>query len=192
VALPFVLAAALAASSYLVEDRWWLERPRVAVVADQGEWAELMDTRYDRRGDVPIELRARLVGLDDAVEAFGGSGDGLALPAGTRGVAVALELTADADVPLTGCQLSLIGADGTHYAYQSSTPSITQATSPCVPPDAPGPGLDLFEGLDTSDGERRPDLWSVSPVVVVPTDVDVVEVRLTWGPPRYLVFRVQP
>ncbi|NDL59460.1 hypothetical protein [Phytoactinopolyspora mesophila] len=190
VALPFVLTAALVASSYHVEDRWWLQRPRMAVSAEQGEWADFADSRYDRSGDVPIELRARLISLEEATQPFGRPGDDLDLPSGTQGVAVVLELVADPDVPLAGCRLSLVGADGTEYVYQHAAPSLGQVSSPCVPPESPGPALDLFESPDDPEGDPRPEQWSVEPVVVVPEDVTVVEVRLTWGPPRYLAFRV--
>jgi hypothetical protein len=189
-ALPFVLAAALAASSYQVEGRWWLARARVAVSAEEGEWAGFTDTRYDRSGDVPIELRARLVGLEEATQPFGRPDEPLELPPGTQGLAVVLELAADTHVPLAGCRLSLIDADGTEYAYQHASPSLTQAASPCVPPESPGPDLVLFETLDTSESDPRPERWSVAPVVVVPDGATVVEVRLTWGPPNYLAFQV--
>ncbi|WP_129669848.1 hypothetical protein [Phytoactinopolyspora endophytica] len=194
VALPFVLAAALVAASYQVEEQWWLARPREAVDAGQGVWVDFIDTRYDRGGDVPIEVAVRLVGLEEATEPFGGAGESIQLPPGTRGVAVVLDLTAAPDVPLVGCRLSVIGADGTEYAYQYASPSISQATSPCVPPDNPGPDLELFEGTagpdDGSDSDSRPEQFSVAPVVVVPADTEIVEVRLAWGAPRYVAFHV--
>ncbi|WP_166355480.1 hypothetical protein [Phytoactinopolyspora limicola] len=191
IGLPVVLLAALAASSYHVEDWWWLARPRVAVPATEGEWVHFTDIRYDRSGDVPIELSARLAGLEEAVEPFGGVDDELNLPTGTKGVAVVLEFQVAADMPLTACRLSVVGADGTEYAYQYAPPSIRQAPSPCVPPDRRGPELDLFEGLEFADGDPRPEEWAVRPVVVIPDDVEIVEVRLTWGPPRHLVFQVR-
>ncbi|NEE00909.1 hypothetical protein [Phytoactinopolyspora halotolerans] len=191
-ALPFVLAAALLTASYRVEEWWWLARPREAVDAGVGAWVEFTDTLYDRSGEVPIEVSVRLAGVEDAAVPFGRPGDDLQLPAGTRGAAVMLDLRADADAPLTGCRLSVVSADGTEYAYQATSPSMVQAGSPCVPPETPGPSLDLIDGLGTGDGEPRPARWSAAPVVVVPADAEIVEVRLTWGAPRYLAFRTSP
>ncbi|TDE01042.1 hypothetical protein [Jiangella asiatica] len=187
VALPVSVAAALAAASYRVEDHWWLERPRDLVHADAGEWVAFEGSQYDRGGDVPFAVRARLTGLRPAEVPFGAE-DELTLPDGVHAVAVDLELAAEPDVPLTGCELRVRDAEGTEYAYESTSPSISQATSPCVPPDARGPELDLIEGLETDTGPRRPDEWQVSPVVLLPDGVEVTEVLLTWGPPRGILF----
>lgn len=187
VALPVAVAAALAASSYRVEDYWWLEKPRDLVEAGGGEWVTFSASQYDRTGDVPFTVRVRLDGVR-AAEAPLGEDDALEPPDGVQAVAVDLSLSAEPDVPLAGCTLVVRDAAGTEYAYQSSSPSISQATSPCVPPDARGPELDLFEGIDPDTGPRRPDEWSVSPVVLLPDGVAVAEVVLSWGPPDGLVI----
>ncbi|PZF80841.1 hypothetical protein [Jiangella anatolica] len=187
VALPVAAAAALAASSYRVEDYWWLEKPRDLADGSRGEWVEFSASQYDRTGDVPFTVRVRLDEVRTASAPFG-SEDPLELPDGVQAVAVDLTLAAAPDVPLAGCSLVLRDADGTEYEYQSSSPSISQATSPCVPPDARGPELDLFEGLDPDTGPRRPDEWAVSPVVLLPEGVEVTQVLLSWGPPDGLLI----
>jgi hypothetical protein len=189
-ALPIVVAAALAASSNRVEDRWWLAEARDLLQADQGSWAHLEASQYDRTGDVPFEVRIR---LDDVRRTDQPFGDGeLTVPTGAAAIAVDLSLAADPDTPLTACQLFLRDDDGTEYAYQSSAPSISQPSSPCVPPDTPGPELDLFEGMDPEQTPPRPPEWTVSPVVLVPDGVDVTEVVITWGPPDGVVLNVSP
>ncbi len=187
VALPVAVAAALAASSYRVEDYWWLEKPRDLVEAGGGEWVTFSASQNDRAGDVPFTVRVRLDGVR-AAEAPLGEDHALEPPDGVQAVAVDLSLSAEPDVPLAGCTLVVRDADGTEYAYQSSSPSISQATSPCVPPDARGPELDVFERTDPDTGPRRPDEWSVSPVVLLPDGVEVAEVVLSWGPPDGLVI----
>ena len=192
IALPVTVAAALAASSYRVEAQWWLEKPRDLVHAEQGEWTTFSSSQYDRTGDVPFTVRVRLDGVRPAEELFGGEGDDLELdlPAGVHAVAVDLELAAPPDAALATCDLVVRDSRGTEYDYQSSTPTITQATSPCVPPDARGPDLDIIEGLDPDPGPRRPDEWRVSPVVFLPDGVEVTEVVLSWGPPDGLLITV--
>lgn len=181
-ALPIAVVAALAASSYRVHDYWWLDEPRDLVTVPEGAWVEFTAAQYDRTGTVPFTVEIRLDGLRPADAPFG---DGeLNVPAGARAVAVDLDLAASPDTPLVGCELTLRDAAGTEYAYQSTAPSITQAASPCVPPDARGPELDVIEGFEPDDGPRRPPTWSVSPVVIVPEDVVITEVVLSWGPPR--------
>lgn len=193
VALPVAAAAALAASSYRVEAQWWLEKPRDLQHASQGEWVTFSASQYDRTGDVPFSVRVRLDGVRPAEELFGPVSDDYELdpPAGVQAIAVDLELAAPPDVPLTSCDLVVRDTDGVEYDYQIASPSIeNQATSPCVPPDARGPELDLIEGLDPDTGPRRPDEWRVSPVVLLPEGVEVAEVMLSWGPPDGLLITV--
>lgn len=193
VALPVAVVAALAASSYRVEAQWWLEKPRDLVHAEQGEWVTFSSSQYDRNGDLPFSVRVRLEGVRPAEELFGPISEDYELepPAGVQAVAVDLELSAPPDVPLTTCDLVVRDTDGTEYDYQISSPSIeNQATSPCVPPDARGPELDLIEGLDPDIGPRRPDVWTVSPVVMLPEGVEVASVLLSWGPPDGLLITV--
>lgn len=187
VALPVTVVAALAAGSYRVETYWWLEKPRDLQHAERGEWVTFSAAQYDRTGDVPFTVRVRLDGVRPADAPFGAD-DPLEPPAGVRAVAVDLSLAAAPDVPLTGCELVVRDASGTEYGYESASPSITQASSPCVPPEARGPDLDLIEGLDPDTGPRRPGEWSVSPVVLLPDGVEVTEVLLSWGPPDGLLI----
>ena len=68
-----------------------------------------------------------------------------------------------------------------------------QPVVPCVPEDAPGPGPslgDVDDVLKDPDDLPRPATWSVSPVVVVPEDVEVADVVLWWEKPRYLLLEV--
>lgn len=165
VVLPVALAAAVAASSNRVEERWWLAEARDLTEADQGSWAELEANQYDRTGDVPFEVRVRLDDIGQADQPFG---DGeVNVPDGAMAVAVHLTLAADPDTPLTGCTLLLRGDDGTTYGYQSSTPSVSQPPSPCVPPDTPGPDWTWSRSLTRSRRHRdrrngRSARWSSS------------------------------
>lgn len=168
VALPVAMAAALAASSYRVETYWWLEKPRDLVHGERGEWVTFTASQYDRGGDRPFTVRVRLDDVRPAEAAFG-EDDPLEPPAGVQAVAVDLTLAAPPDVPLTGCDLVVRDASGTEYAYQSTSPSISQATSPCVPPDARGPDLDLFEGIDPTPARAAPTSGPSAPSSSSPT-----------------------
>ena len=95
------------------------------------------------------------------------------------------------DVVLRGCSLAVRDADGTRYDYVANGWGATQPASPCVPADAPGPAPslgDLDDVLTPDSTPRRPATWTVSPVVVLPADVQVSDVVLWWQLPQHVVL----
>jgi hypothetical protein len=191
VGLPFALAAALAASSDRVQLYFWnedLRRPQQAV---QGSWLDYRGTYEDSEGEHQLAVRLRLDGVRPASTLWR-SELPLELPEGTQAVEVELSLEADPQLPLSICKLAVRDADGTRYDYLSDIGGA-QPLSPCVPPDAPGPGRRLGaldEGLDNSDDPVRPESWTVKPVITLPEGVEVEDVVLWWDLPDYAAFSV--
>ena len=117
----------------------------------------------------------------------------LALPPGTRAVQVDLTLSADPEVPLTGClagrarrgghpvrlRVERLGSDATRRAVR---PGEREGAWPSLGGDD--------DVLSDPDDLPRPATWSVSPVVVVPEDVEVADVVLWWQKPQYLLLEV--
>lgn len=193
-ALPLALALTVVAAGDRVRTLWWEQDLRRPTAVAPGATATFhQDVRDGLGGTVPIEVRVGLDGVADARTLP----DGLQLPPGTRAVQVDLTLTADPDVVLVGCHLAVRDAAGTRYDYVSNGWSAWQPTSPCVPEDATGPwpslGDDLDDALTPHDAEAapRPSTWSVSPVLVVPDDVEVTDVVLWWQMPQHLRLEVE-
>ena len=189
IALVPALALALLASSDRVSTYYWSADLRDARHADQDEWLEHRDRVPDMSGERPIDVAVRLDGVTRTDTAWESISE-LVLPPGARAVRVELTLRADPGEPVRGCALAVRDADGTRYDYDWAAAGGGQPSSPCVPPEAPGPWPDM-EGLESSPDELpRPAEWSVAPVVVVPDGVEITEVLLWWAPPTYLELSV--
>ncbi|MBD7917570.1 hypothetical protein H9657_04655 [Cellulomonas sp. Sa3CUA2] len=187
-ALPVALALTLVASGDRVRTLWWEQDLRRPTAAGPGATVEFhQDVRDGLGGTVPLDVE---VGLDRVADAAP-LPDGMELPTGTRAVRVDLTLSADPDVVLVGCSLAVRDADGTRYDYVASAWGAWQPVSPCVPQDATGPwpslgDLDDEISPDGTGQAPRPTTWSVSPVVVVPQDVEVTDVVLWWQLPQHV------
>lgn len=188
VALPVALALALVAAGDRVRTLWWEKDLRSPTTVEAGATADFHQRVYDGDdGTVPIDVQVRLDGVQDAATLP----EDLELPPGTRAVQVDLTLSADPDVGLTGCELAVRDAAGTRYEYVSNGWGAMQPVVPCVPEDTPGPWPKLGDlELSAADTPPRPATWSVSPVVVVPEDVEVADVVLWWQTPQYLLLEV--
>ncbi|MBO3103566.1 hypothetical protein [Cellulomonas fengjieae] len=190
VALPAALVLALAASGDRVRTMWWQQDLRRPATAEGGESIQFRQRVLDGvGGTMPVDVQVRLDGVDDAPVLP----DDMTLPAGTRAVQVDLTLSADPDVVLTGCSLAVRDATGTRYVYEWNSGGALQAVVPCVPEDTPGPRPslgDLDDVLSEQSTPPRPETWSVSPVVVVPDDVEIADVVLWWQMPQYVLLEV--
>jgi hypothetical protein len=190
-ALPFALAAALVASSDRVQLYFWDEGLHQPQRAAQGAWLAFADNYHDSEGEHPLKVRIRLDSVAPATTGWT-STTPLDLPPGTKAVAVSLSLEADPQLPLSVCRLAVRDAAGNRYDYLTGVGG-TQPLSPCVPPDAPGPLAKLGEidkGRDTSGDPVRPRTWTVSPVIMLPADVEIADVVLWWELPAYASLAV--
>jgi hypothetical protein len=183
------LALALVASSDRVSTYFWSADLRDARQATQGVWLEHRDRVLDVSGVRPIDLGVRLDGVH-GTDAGWESASPLVLPPGTHAVRVDLTLRASPDEPLRTCLLAVRDADGTRYDYDWGAAGGSQPASPCVPSEAPGPYPEMEWLAPDPDAPVRPQEWRVSPVLVVPDDVEITEVLLWWGPPTYLALSV--
>lgn len=193
-ALPVVLALTVAAAGDRVRTLWWeqgLHRPTTVAPGDTVDFHQRVYAGA-AGGTAAVDVR---VGLD-AVRDVRDVPEDLELPPGTRAVQVDLTLAADPDVVLVGCHLAVRDADGTRYDYAGGIAGGGQPVVPCVPEDATGPWPSLGEKLDeelsdpTGEAIPRPATWTVSPLVVVPEDVEVVDVVLWWQMPQHLRLEV--
>lgn len=106
---------------------------------------------------------------------------------------VDLTLSAAPDQALQGCEIELVGPDGTRYATNAAgkVPAdpddsfwLPALVLPCVPEDAPGPVMGLA-GLEPATVER-PDAWPVVAAAAIPDGVEPTAVRIMWQRPTYL------
>lgn len=178
-ALPVALALTVVAAGDRVATMWWDQDLRLATAAGPDGTVDFrQDLPETGGGTRPLEVAITL----DGVRAAQPLPEDMVVPAGARAVQIDLTLSAEPDVILVGCRLAVRDAAGTRYEYVSNAWGAWQATSPCVPEDATGPWPSRGE-LD--DEVPRPRTWSVSPVVVLPADVEVTDVVLWWQLPRY-------
>jgi hypothetical protein len=190
-ALPLAVVAALSASSDRVQLYFWEEGLRQPTSGRAGQWVSYQETYTDSEGEHQRALRVRLDSVTATTLPWQ-SRSPLSLPPGTKALAVTLSLQADPALPLTVCNLALRDAAGNRYEYLRTFGGADQPVSPCVPPEAPGPSVQMGElggGLDP-DEPPRPASWTVSPVIVVPAGVTVTEVALWWQRPGYVALAV--
>lgn len=192
-ALPLTLALTVVSAGDRVRTMWWEQDLRRPTSAAPGTTATFrQDVRDGLGGTYPIDVQVALDEVGDARSLP----DGLELPPGTRAVQVDLTLAAEPDVTLVGCHLAVRDAEGTRYDYVSNAWGAWQPTSPCVPQDATGPWPSLGDDLDAAvtshdpEAAPRPASWSVSPVLVVPADVEVTDVVLWWQMPQHVRLEV--
>ncbi|MCC2315235.1 hypothetical protein [Cellulomonas xiejunii] len=186
VALPVALALALGASGDRVRTLWWDHDLRRPVGAAPGKTVAYHDDLLDGVGGTyRVDVQVRLDGVEDATELP----RHMQLPSGARAVRVDLTLSADPGTVLVGCRLAVRDAEGTRYDHVPSAWGAAQPTVPCTPEGATGPWPSVGDGsLPSPDAGQppRPATWSVSPVVVVPRDVEIADVVLWWQLPRYV------
>jgi hypothetical protein len=191
VALPLALLLVLAASADRVRTLWWeqgLHRPTVGAPGETVSFDQRV--RDGLGGTSRIAVQVRLDGVHEPATLP----RDLVVPDGARAVQVDLTLAADPDLVLAGCSLAVRDAAGTRYDYVSIAWGAYQPVSPCVPEDAPGPMPSLGD-LDDEDqaadpGPPRPATWTVSPVVVLPADVEPTDVVLWWQLPQHVLLQV--
>lgn len=143
------------------------------------------DQRHHRKVDITV------VGVTPAREVEGG----VAGP-GTDLYRVSIELSAAPDVMLEGCEVGLLGPDGSRYdSYvgQQDAPGFRGYRSrllSCVPEDAPGPGWDYLSNEPRPAKVERPRTWRIVTGVAVPHGVAPDRVTIRWSKPDYAVLAI--
>lgn len=189
--LPVAVVVALAASSSRLHDYWWTLDFRDTAVADEGT-VRLVDRMDDGIVGIPIEASYRLVGVTRAsAEDLGGD----VLPTRLTAWRVTLAVEADPDVPLKGCHVALVDADGSIYSAEDSqgVGRDNWHFPACVPAEAPGPEVVPFstEKPQRPEGTPpRPGTYEVTTVVVTPSDVTPETVRVWYFLPTYAELEI--
>lgn len=181
--LPVALALVTVATASRLQIFWWPEQLHDVTAGTQGEPLAITDEWEDEEGGTQRrELTVTLVEVLPATQVEGfGDPEPLVRPAGSNVWQVKLHFEVDPDVPLGGCQVSIIDTGGREA--KASYTSLGEATIPdadCAPEDRSGP---QYDG-STLEGELpRPSAYDVS-VLVVTDDEAVPElVRLWWEAP---------
>lgn len=185
IALPLLLALALAAGSSRVHDYWWLRGFHDRVQVTDGV-ASLVDEYDDGHLQYPIEARYSLSSFDPADITLI---DGDPLPPGVRAWQVRLHVEADPDMSLSGCQVALVDSEGNQFGKQDSGLLISSGFDDCVPSDRPGPQPEFGSTAPPKLGEGqepRPAEYDTSSVFVLPEESDPAAIRLWYFLPTYV------
>ncbi|MEZ5086284.1 MAG: hypothetical protein R2722_08555 [Tessaracoccus sp.] len=185
-----LLLAALAASSFRLVTLhlpWEWSRPIVASGSSGTLTQEYRDLDGEQRSR---EVRVDVVELEE-VESYNGA---KAMVGGTLWNVV-LELEADPDQFLFGCEVELTDKDGTRYDFRSSLEPVEEdgfflppMLIHCVPEHAPGPTIEPLTGEVVASPTQRPRLWRQEVQIVMPDGVEPAGVRIGWHKPVYLVL----
>lgn len=107
---------------------------------------------------------------------------------------IELEFSAAPNVLMEGCNVFLLGPDGTMYGRGSGTVDLPGATPgfslSCVPRDAPGPSIDAVHDVIKTSERERPATWRVVESIALPEGVKPTQVRVQWDPPDYALLGV--
>lgn len=186
-----LLALAFAASSFRLVTLylpWEWSRPISAddsIGVLQQRYVELDGVRRDR--EVQVEVLSVL-----SYETLGG----LQAVDGATLWRVWLELTAEPEQFLSGCEVELADADGNRYDFRSGLEAagggyhLTPFLISCVPQDAPGPTVEPLSGEVVPSEIERPGTWREEVFIAVPEGVEPTAVRIGWHTPEYLVLEI--
>jgi len=185
-AVPLALAAILAASAYNVRTYWYLPGLHHELAsADQGEFVRVTQGYEDAEGQTSRTFRVRLTGFTNRT-AYQLTIDGPEqLRIGEQALVVHLDWEADPDQALRTCDITLVDDEGRRYREAG-----TYQPDQCTPEGRGGPEPAQFQGDVRgelpADELPRPTTWSTEPVFLLPGDVRVTQVWVTWGPPDYV------
>jgi hypothetical protein len=196
--LPVALVLALLASSSRVQLFWWNYGPHEVTHGRQGQPASFTEDWQDKAGHHTRSLRvsvrsvapAHEVVVEDQPEPVQ-----VTLPAGATLWRIELDVEADPNTVLWGCQVAIIDTQG--RTFDTSTrlvePSYKLKVSPCTPAGATGPQPILYEGMK-QDPEQldRPGKYTTSVYLPATTGAVPKTVRIWWAYPPVIEFAVQP
>lgn len=185
------LVLALAAGSSRVQEYWWDRgfHDRAPVVDGV---AALVDRYDDGRLRYPVEALYSVASFEPVRVTLS---DGAPLPDGLRAWRLRLDVEADPDISLVGCQVAVVDTQGDlHHESDSglSLAAVSSSTS-CVPAETPGPKA-RFGSTDqprlTAGESPRPGRFTTDTTFVLPTEATPESVRLWYFLPRYVELSV--
>lgn len=190
VLLPVAVLLVLVTSASRLQIFWWPGELRDETSGRQGEAVEMVDRWDDDEGhEQERRFAVTLVDVRPATWVEGFSGPERLEPA--AGVAVweiVLEFELDPDVPLGGCKISLIDAEGREAnAVGGSVGDVLLPFTSCEPKNRRGPG---YDGTRDPDYLPRLPTYRVATFAVTAADVVPTAVRLWWEPADYVEIDV--
>lgn len=182
--LPVALALVLLATASRLQIFWWPEQLHDVTAGSQGEPLEIIDEWEDEEGDLQRrDLTVTLLEVRPATQVVGYSGpEPLVRVSGSDVWEVRLRFDVDPDVPLSGCQVSIIDTREREATAAGMTLGETSIPGPaCTPEGRSGP---QYDG-STLDGDLpRPPSYEVSVFVVTDDEAVPDRVRLWWEAPE--------
>jgi len=186
VLLPIAVALVLVASASRLQIFWWPGELHEETLGRQGEPALVTDVWEDEDGDQhERELTLTLTEVRPAVtvETYSGT-EVLHPPEGTAVWRIGLQFELDPDVPLGGCQVSLIDTDGRENdAVGGNFGDVSLPYTACEPQGRTGP---LYDGTRIKGDKPRPETYEVTVYAVTAGSAEPDRVRVWWEPSDYV------
>jgi hypothetical protein len=192
VLLPVVVLLVLVTSASRLQLYWWPDELRDETSGRQGEPVEMADRWTDAEGDErERRFAVTLVDVRPATWVEGYSGpEPLEPPSDVAVWRISLEFEVDPEVPLAGCEVSLVDTDGREaLAVGGAIGDVLLPATSCEPGNRKGPAYD-----GTRDEEVLPRLptYRVAVFAVAAADAVPAGVRLWWEPTDYVEIDVIP
>jgi hypothetical protein len=181
--LPVALALVLVATASRLQVFWWPEQLHDVTTGTLGEPLELVDRWEDEDGDEHRrDLTLTLLEVVPATSVPGFSGPEPLVPvAGSAVWEVRLRFDVDPEVPLGGCQVSLLDTRGREATASSTVLGEASVPDPdCEPEGGAGP---RYDGSPVEGEGPRPPTYEVSVLVVTDDDAEPDLVRVWWEAP---------
>ncbi len=190
IALPFLLALALLASSQRMIGNHLKWHPTYAQRAAGG--VVMFHETFNWFGeDFTREARLRVATVE-RVDSYEENSNTIKPVPGMQLWRISLDITATPEQPLTTCEVRVFSG-GVEYGPGAGKVSKTfegpaHSTTRCTPLEHPGASLGLFqptlEGIDPD----RPGQWSSDHYFALPEGIEPEEFRVWWQPPNYASF----
>lgn len=181
--LPVAVVLVLAATASRLQVFWWPEQLHDVTAGVRGEPLVLADRWEDEDGHShQRDLTVTLVDVVPATQVEGIAGPERLVPVSGSAVwEVRLRFDADPDVPLSGCEVSLVDTRGREATAASTMLGAASVPGPdCEPEGRTGP---QYDGSRTEGDRPRPATYEVSVLVVTAADAEPDVVRLWWEAP---------
>lgn len=191
--LPLAVVLALVATASRLQVFWWPDELHDGTTGRQGEPVEVRDRWEDEDGEERVrELEVTVLDVVPAttVESFDGPTEVVA-PVGGAVWEVRLGFTLDPEVPLGGCQVSLLDDRGRESSASGGLlpgpdgpgSTVSLPSTSCEPTDSAGP---QYDGTRLEDVPARPPSYEVLVYAVTAADAVPARVRVWWEAPDYV------
>lgn len=195
VLLPVAAALAVGASSSRLVHNYLPYEPSSISEGTVGAPVTYVQDWQDRSGHYVRKVSVTVDGIERTtqVQDWDGKDVEATIPKGTTLWRVSLNLDADPDQVLRGCELVVIDTRGREYAFGSHRIEPDNLKlSPCLNAGQGGPEAALVDGAKHQDDEPRPQTWSTVADVLMAQDAVPERVRIWWQLPEVVEIRVNP